>query len=88
MTQQQLIEKVLRKFPDRKEGEIRDEADAVKEEFCRETRILEGEFTTFDTDGTSMYFTMDDRVVTVKQVDLNGVTINPLGGVYGIKIQA
>lgn len=87
MTQQQLIEKILRKFPDRKEGEIRAELNEVQKEFCRETRILEGEFTTFDTDGTSMYFDLDDRVVTVKQVDLNGVTINPLGGVYGIEIQ-
>jgi len=87
MTQQQLIEKILRKFPDRKEGEIRAELNEVQKEFCRETRILEGEFTTFDTDGTSMYFDLDDRVVTVKQVDLNEVTINPLGGVYGIELQ-
>ncbi len=88
MTQQQLIEKIMRKFPDRKEGEIRAESNTVKDEFCRETRIIEGEFTTFDTDGTSMYFDLDDRVVTVKQVDLNGVTINPLGGVYAVEIQA
>ncbi len=88
MTQQQLIEKILRKFPDRKEGEIRAELNEVQKEFCRETRIIEGEFTTFDTDGTSMYFDLDDRVVTVKQVDLNGVTINPLGGVYAVEIQA
>ncbi len=87
MTQQQLIEKILRKFPDRKEGEIRAELNEVQKEFCRETRILEGEFTTFDTDGTSMYFDLDDRVVTVKQVDLNGVTINPLGGVYAVELQ-
>lgn len=78
----------MRKFPDRKEGEIRAELDTVRDEFCRETRILEGEFTTFDTDGTSMYYDLDDRVVTVKQVDLNGVTINPLGGVYAVEIQA
>lgn len=88
MTQQQLIEKILRKFPDRKEGEIRAELDTVRDEFCRETRILEGEFTTFNTDGTSMYFNLDDRVVTVKQVDVKGVTINPLAGVYVIEVQA
>jgi hypothetical protein len=87
MTQQQLIEKILRKFPDRKEGEIRDELNEVQKEFCRETRILEGEFTTFDLDGSSMYYTMDSTVVTVKQVDLNGSKIDPLGGVYEIESQ-
>ncbi len=87
MTQQQLIEKILRKFPDRKEGEIRDEANVVKEEFCRETRILEGEFTTFDTDGTSMYFDLGDDVITVKQVDLAGTKLDRLGGVYEVELQ-
>lgn len=87
MIQQKLIEKILRKFPDRKEGEIRAELDTVRDEFCRETRILEGEFTTFDTDATSMYYALDDRVVTVKQVDVNGVTINPLAGVYAVELQ-
>ena len=87
MIQQQLIEKILRKFPDRKEAEIRAEANTVKEEFCRETRILEGEFTTFNTDGTSMYFDLGDDVITVKQVDLNGEKIDPLGGVYEIELQ-
>lgn len=87
MTQQQLIEKILRKFPGRKEGEIRAELNEVQKEFCRETRIIEGEFTTFDTDGTSMYFDLGSDVVTVKQVDLNGVKINPLGGIYEIELQ-
>ncbi len=87
MTQRQLIEKILRKFPDRKEGEIRAEANAIKEEFCRETRILEGEFTTFDTDGASMYFDLGDDVVTVKQVDLAGDKLDRLGGVYEIELQ-
>ena len=86
MIQQQLIEKILRKFPGRKEAEIRAELNTVRDEFCRETRILEGEFTTFDTDG-SLYYDLDDRVVTVKQVDVKGVTINPLGGVYAVKLQ-
>jgi len=87
MTQRQIMEKILRKFPGRKEGEIRAEMNAVKEEFCRETRILEGEFTTFDTDGTSMYFDLGDDVITVKQVDLAGTKIDPLGGVYEIEMQ-
>ena len=88
MTQQQFIEKVLRKFPNRKEAEIRSELNEVQKEFCRETRILEGEFTTFNTDGSSMYFTMGTDVVTIKQLDLNGVKIDPLGGVYGILLQS
>ena len=87
MTQQQLIEKILRKFPGKKEAEIRAELNEVQKEFCRETRILEGEFTTFNTDGSSMYFTMGTDVVTIKQLDLNGVKISPLGGVYGILLQ-
>ncbi len=87
MTQQQLMEKILRKFPGRKEAEIRIELNEVQKEFCRETRILEGEFTTFNTDGSSMYFTMGTDVVTIKQLDLNGVKIDPLGGVYGILLQ-
>lgn len=87
MTQQQLIEKILRKFPGKKEGEIRAEANTVKEEFCRETRILEGEFTTFNTDGTSMYFDLGSDVIAVKQVDLAGSKINRLGGVYEIELQ-
>ncbi len=87
MIQQQIIEKVRRKFPDRKEGEIRAEANTVKEEFCRETRILEGEFTTFDTDGTSMYFDLGDDVITVKQVDLAGAKLERLGGVYEVDLQ-
>ena len=87
MTQQQLIEKILRKFPGRKEAEIRDALNEVKNEFCRETRIIEGEFTTFDTDATSVYYTMGDDVVTIKQVDVNGSKITPLGGVYEILLQ-
>ncbi len=87
MTQQQFIEKVLRKFPNRKEAEIRSELNEVQKEFCRETRILEGEFTTFNTDGSSMYFDLGDEVVTVKQVDLAGDKIGPLGGVYEIELQ-
>ena len=87
MIQQKLIEKVLRKFPDRKEGEIRAELNTIKEEFCRETKILEGEFTTFDTDTTSMYYTIGTDVITIKQVDLNGVKIDPLGGPYEIELQ-
>ncbi len=67
MTQQQLIEKILRKYPGRKEAEIRNELNVIKDEFCRETGIIEGEFTTFNTDGTSMYFTMGSDVVTLKQ---------------------
>lgn len=81
------MEKILRKFPGRKEAEIRSEMNAVKEEFCRETRILEGEFTTFDTDGTSMYYDLGSDVITVKQVDLGGTKIDPLGGVYEIELQ-
>ena len=88
MTQQHLIEKILRKFPDRKEAEIRAELNEVQKEFCRETRIIEGEFTTFNTDGTSMYFAMGSDVVTIKQLDLDGAKINPLGGVYEIDLQA
>lgn len=87
MTQRQIMEKILRKFPGRKEGEIRAEMNAVKEEFCRETRILEGEFTTFDTDGTSMYYDLGTDVITVKQVDLAGDKIDPLGGIYEIELQ-
>ncbi len=81
------MEKILRKFPDRKEGEIRFELNEIQKAFCRETRILEGEFTTFNTDGTSMYYTMGTDVATIKQLDLNGSKINPLGGVYEIEIQ-
>ena len=88
MTQQHLIEKILRKFPDRKEAEIRAELNEVQKEFCRETRIIEGEFTTFNTDGTSMYFAMGSDVVTIKQLDLDGAKIKPLGGVYEIDLQA
>lgn len=87
MTQQQLIEKILRKFPDRKEAEIRIELNEVQKEFCRETRIIEGEFTTFDTDGTSMYFDLDDQVVTVKQVDLAGTKLDQARGVYEVVLQ-
>lgn len=87
MTQQQIIEKILRKFPGRKEAEIRLELNEVQKEFCRETRILEGEFTTFNTDGSSMYFTMGTDVVTIKQLDLNGIKIDPLGGMYEIELQ-
>ena len=87
MTQQQIMEKILRKFPDRKEAEIRLELNEVQKEFCRETRILEGEFTTFNTDGSSMYFTMGTDVVTIKQLDLNGIKIDPLGGMYEIELQ-
>ena len=87
MIQRQLIEKIIKKFPDRKEAEIRAELNEVQKEFCRETRIIEGEFTTFNTDGTSMYFTMGADVVTIKQLDLDGVKIDPLGGVYEIKLQ-
>ena len=81
------MEKILRKFPDRKEAEIRLELNEVQKEFCRETRILEGEFTTFNTDGSSMYFTMGTDVVTIKQLDLNGIKIDPLGGMYEIELQ-
>ncbi len=87
MTQRQLMEKILKKFPDRKEAEIRDALNIVQKEFCRETRILEGEFTTFNTDGSSMYFTMGTDVVTIKQLDLNAIKIDRLGGVYEIEMQ-
>ena len=86
MTQQQLIEKIRMKFPKRNEGEIRSELNEVQKEFCRETRILEGEFTTFNLDGTSLYYTMGTDVVTIKQVDLDGTKIDVLGGVYQIEL--
>ncbi len=86
MTQRQLMEKILKKFPGRKEAEIRDALNMVQKEFCRETRILDGEFTTFNTDG-SMYYTMGTDVVAIKQLDLNAVKIDRLGGVYEIKMQ-
>ena len=87
MIQQQLIEKILRKFPGRKEAEIREALNEVQKEFCRETRIIEGEFTTFNTDATSVYYTIGDDVINIKQVDVNGVKITPLGGVYEIVLQ-
>ena len=87
MTQQQLIEKILKKFPDRTEAEIRIELNAVQKEFCRETELLEGEYTTFNLDGTSMYYDLGDDVVAIKQVDVNGVKIDPLGGMFEIPLQ-
>ena len=88
MIQRQLMEKILRAHPGRKEAESRAELNTVKREFCRETGILEGEYTTFNLDGSSMYFTMGTDVVAIKQLDLNGEKINPLSGVYGIELQS
>ena len=87
MTEQHLIEKILKKFPDRGESEIRLELNVVQKEFCRETELIEGEFTTFNLDGTSLYFAMGTDVVAIKQVDVNGAKIDPLHGIFEIDLQ-
>ena len=80
------MEKIRRRHPDRLEPEIRAEMNTVKREFCRETRLLEGEFTGFSLDGTSVMYDLGDNVAAVKQVDLNGVQIQQLTGIYTIEL--
>ena len=88
MTQQFILEKVMRKFMDRTEGEVRSDLNRIQKDFSRETRILEGEFTTFNTNGASLYFDFDDQVSVVKQVQVDGTVIDLLTGVYQIEIQS
>ena len=84
MIQQQILDIILRKFPGRTETEIRISLNEVKDDFCRETRIIEGEFTTFNTTTTEIYYTIGSDVVLIKQVVLNGLTLKPMSDVYGL----
>ncbi len=84
MIQQQIHEKILRKFFRRTESEIRTSLNDVKNDFCRETRIIEGEFTTFNTTATEIYYSIGSDVVSIKQVVLDGVTLKPMSDVYGL----
>lgn len=88
MIQQHLIEKISRAHPSRGEREIRDDLNRIKRSFCKETKIIEGEFTTFNTDGTSLYFDLGNEVSEVKQVDLAGTPLAKLSGVHNIPIQS
>ena len=87
MKQQVIIEKIRAKHPARLEADVRAEMNTVKREFCRETRIIEGEHTTFNTDGSSVMYDMGDEVVDIRQVDLAGTKINQVSGVFEIELQ-
>ena len=86
MIQQVIIERIRRRHPDRREAEIRAEMNLIKKEFCRETRINEGEHDGFSLDGSSVMYDFGSEVVNVKQVDLDGVQIQQLTGVYKIEL--
>ena len=86
MIQQQIMEKILQKFPGKTEPEIRIELNEIQKDFSQETEIIETEFTTFNLDGSSVMYDMDDEVIRVKQVDVDGAKIDILGGVYEIEL--
>lgn len=73
MTQQQLIELVTLRHPDASEGLVRELLNAAQDEFCDYTEILEKD--TDITTSSAVSYTLDDRVVAVKAVFIDGEEI-------------
>ena len=74
MTQKQLIETVQQHHPELGETQIRIFLNKALDEFCRKTRILTTAYQ-FTTTEDQRYYALDDSILEVLSVDVDGYDI-------------
>jgi hypothetical protein len=79
MTQKQLIELIQQHHPDAGETEIRLALNRAKDDFCAKTEIITSNWTQTSVAG-QRYYSIDDMILRIKDVQVNDVSIPRLIG--------
>tara|TARA_R100001594_G_scaffold90731_1_gene125116 strand:+ start:604 stop:1287 length:684 start_codon:yes stop_codon:yes gene_type:complete len=79
MTQKQLIELINQHHPSAGETEVRLALNRAKDDFCSKTEIVVDSWVQ-DSVAGQRYYTLDDRILRIKEVQINDVSIPRLIG--------
>lgn len=87
LSQQRLMERIRQAVPDAKPEDVRLLLNEALETFCQETEVLLKEFPPITSVASQVYYDLDRKCLGVRQVDVEGKPVNPLGGDEAVPMQ-
>lgn len=87
LSQQRLMERIRQAIPTAKPEDARLLLNEALETFCQETEVLLKEFPPITSVASQVYYDIDRKCLGIRQVDVEGETVNFLGGDEAIPMQ-